>query len=60
MSYDATPFYERENFLKNRLDALLKPPVGILSERNAPGYLRNDIATEEKAKFHEFNSKIYS
>jgi hypothetical protein len=42
MSYDDTPHYVREALLKNRLDALLKPVVGILPERNAPSYLRND------------------
>jgi hypothetical protein len=42
MSYDDTPHYERENFLKSRLDVLLKPAVGILSGKNAPSYLRND------------------
>ncbi len=42
MSCDDTPHYEREIFLKNHLEALLKPVVGILSGRNAPSYLRND------------------
>jgi hypothetical protein len=42
MSYDDTPHYARETFLKNQLGELLKPIVGILSERNAPSYLRND------------------
>jgi hypothetical protein len=31
-------YYEREIFLKNRLNAILKPIVGKLSERNAPIY----------------------
>jgi hypothetical protein len=42
MSYDDTPPYEREKFLNSRLDVLLKLAVGILSEINAPSYLRND------------------
>ena len=44
MSYDDTPPYEAGTFPKNRLDALLKPIVGILSDRNAPSYLRDDTA----------------
>jgi hypothetical protein len=44
MSYDDTPDYGREEIPKSRLDALLKPSVRNLSERNAPGYLRNDIS----------------
>jgi hypothetical protein len=42
MSYNDTPHYERETFLKNRLDALLKPIVGRLSGTNAPGIKLND------------------
>jgi hypothetical protein len=42
MSYNVTPHYARELLLKNRLDELLKPLMGKFSERNAPGYLRND------------------
>ncbi len=42
MSYDDTPYYEKENFLKNRLDVLLKPVMGKLSGKNAPSYRRND------------------
>jgi hypothetical protein len=42
MSYDNTPDYERENFLKNRLDALLRLIVGKFYDKNAPGYRRND------------------
>ncbi len=42
MSYDDRPLYERETFLKNRLEALLKPVMGILSGRNAPGFLGKD------------------
>ena len=38
MSYDDTPPYERENFLKSRLEVLLKLAVGILSGINAPSY----------------------
>jgi hypothetical protein len=38
MSYDDTPHNARETLLKNQLDKLLKPIIGILSERNAPGY----------------------
>ncbi|MBV9230584.1 MAG: hypothetical protein JOZ18_14840 [Chloroflexi bacterium] len=34
--------YGREIFLKNHLEALLKPAVGILFGKNAPSYLRND------------------
>jgi hypothetical protein len=30
--------YGDRNFIKNRLDALLKPIVGINHGRNAPGY----------------------
>jgi len=43
MSYDVAPFYGFTIFLKNRLDAPLKPIMGILSERNAPGITLNDI-----------------
>ena len=39
----ATPSYEREIFLKTRLDVLLKPIVGKLSEKNAPQIKLNDI-----------------
>jgi len=39
MSYDDTPHDERENFLKSRLDVLLKPAIGILSGKNAPSYI---------------------
>src|SRR5713226_1640721 len=46
MSYDDTSHDERENFLKSRLDVLLKPAVGILSGKNAPSYLRNDNQLE--------------
>ena len=35
MSYDDTPHYEAETFLKNHLDALLKPIVCRLSGRHA-------------------------
>jgi len=44
MSYNDTPHYRAETFLKNRLDALLKPIVGRLYGRNAPGYLSDDIS----------------
>ena len=43
MSYDDTPYYEREIFLKNRLDVLFKPIVGKLSGKNAPQIKLNDI-----------------
>ena len=42
MSYDDTPYYEREIFLKNRLDVLFKPIVGKLSGKNAPQIKLND------------------
>lgn len=51
MSYDDTPFYERETFLKNRLDALLKPIVGKLSGKNAPQIKLNDI----QSRFFRFD-----
>jgi hypothetical protein len=38
MSYDDMPHYERETFLKNHLEALLKAVIGILFGRNAPSY----------------------
>ena len=37
MSYDATPDYERENWLENRLSALLKPILGKFYGTKAPG-----------------------
>jgi hypothetical protein len=45
MSYDDTPHYEREIFLKNRLDVLLKPIVGKLSGKNAPQIKLNDTCS---------------
>src|SRR2546425_13127056 len=33
----------QEPTLKNHLDVLLKPSIGILSGRKAPGYQTNDI-----------------
>jgi hypothetical protein len=38
MRQDDTPDYEREIFLKNRLDALLRLIVGKFYDKNAPGY----------------------
>jgi len=42
MREDDTPGYERETFLKNRLDALVRLLVGKFYDKNAPGYRRND------------------
>src|SRR5260370_480004 len=42
MSYNDMPHYEAETFIKNRLDEPLKPIVGRLYGRNAPGYLIDD------------------
>jgi hypothetical protein len=42
MSYNASAFYVAEISLENRLKALYKPTVGILSGRNAPVILTND------------------
>src|SRR2546421_888383 len=36
---------------KKRLDALLKPIIGKLSERNAPGYLRNDNVGNDRHSY---------
>jgi hypothetical protein len=36
------PSYERELFLKTRLDVLLKPIIGKLSGKNAPQITLND------------------
>jgi hypothetical protein len=36
MSYDTTPFYERENLLENLLSALLKPAMGKFYVTYAP------------------------
>ena len=36
MSYDVSAYYAAETHRKNRLKALHKPTVGILSGRNAP------------------------
>ena len=36
MSCDATPFYERENLLENRLSALLKAVLGKFYVTYAP------------------------
>ncbi len=44
MSYNDSAFYVAETNRKNRLKALLKPFVGILSGRNAPLIKSNDIA----------------
>jgi hypothetical protein len=51
MSYDDTPHYEREIFLKTRLDVLLKPIVGKLSGKNAPQIKLNN--TTERAGVDE-------
>jgi hypothetical protein len=42
MSYNVWAHYVAETTRKNRLEALHKPRVGILSGRNAPGYWTND------------------
>ncbi len=47
MSYDDEAHYMAETFIKNRLKAHVKPIVGILSGRNAPGYWTNDTDKEE-------------
>ena len=42
MSYNVSAFYVAETFIKNRLDALLKPIVRNLSGGNAPLIKSND------------------
>jgi hypothetical protein len=42
MSYNVSAFYVAETSMRNRLKALLKPTVGILSGRNAPLIMTND------------------
>ncbi len=42
MSQGVTPSYEREIFLKTRLDVLLKLIAGKLSGKNAPQIKLND------------------
>jgi hypothetical protein len=43
MRYDDTPGYAREIFLENHLDGPLKPIMGKIYDKNAPGFWRNDI-----------------
>jgi hypothetical protein len=43
MREDVAPFYGRGIWLKNRFDTLLKPTMGKIYDKNAPGYSRNDI-----------------
>ena len=43
MSYNVSAVYLAETCMKNRLKALHKLTVGILSGRNAPLILTNDI-----------------
>jgi hypothetical protein len=42
MSYNDKACYVAEHCIKNRLEALLKPIVGMLSGRNAPLIVTND------------------
>ncbi len=42
MSYNDSAHYVAETNTKNRLKTDVKPSVGILSGRNAPGYWMND------------------
>jgi hypothetical protein len=56
MSYNVSAFYVAETFIKNRLNALLKPIVRNLSGGNAPLIKSNDSLSR---RFTKSNCKMW-